>query len=1361
MVNQKLCEIGVYDCYPSQLRFFVSRHTLQDLPTMRLFLICLLSVQCFSTVRADEPKSTVKPNNSDHPIHALLVTGGCCHDYDRQKLILTRGISARANVRWTVVHQGGTTTNTPIPLYNDPNWADGFDIVVHNECFSDVKDLEFVDRILKPHKDGLPAILIHCAMHCYRTGDDRWFEFVGMQSPGHGPHYSYTADNVKSDHPIMKDFGPSFVAPKGELYHSMKVFDTATPLAQANRQSDGMPQVCVWVNDYTGRALGADTSSRSESGKPLPLLAANKGPNSPTSSVGTTGDREEGTRVFGCTMGHYNETMAEPKYLDMMARAVLWATRRDIESNFTPSTQQIDEEIKALISAPIADPASSAAPTKCCTEGNAAFGKSVTAKSTQSGNENNNLTDGRLDTRWCANGGQTHEWVTVDLGEPAHVKNLRLHWERREGSTYWYTIEASADGKQWKTIVDESKSDSKDGIRSHKVDAPNTRYLKTTFLGCSSNGWGSIWEFEAYPGDMPELPKSAKDGGPQPTASISDVQAPDGIDVRMFASPPDVNYPVCLTAAATGEVFIGVDEQGSLGKESGRGKVLRCIDTDGDGTADQINEFAKMDHPRGLIYDNGALWVLHPPFLSVYHDTDGDGVADTIEVLIEGISTAEVNKRGADHTTNGIRMGIDGWIYIAVGDFGFNKAVAKDGTTLSKRGGGVVRIRPDGSNMEIYSWGQRNIVDIAIDPYMNVYTRDNTNDGGGWDIRLSHVMQTADYGYPSLYKNFSEEIMPPLADYGGGSGCGAMYFHDDRWPAPFNDVLLTCDWGRSEVFSHKLPTNGATFDAQQDTFLKLPRPTDIDADASGRMYVSSWKNGQFNYDGPNIGFVAMITPIDFVPHPVPNIASLDDAGLVQQLKSPNDTMRLHVQQEILRRTSKAADRKAEISALLVELAHDSSATRTSRVAAVWTLRQADWKAFGDAFDKLLIDPELREHAIRAAADRQGQISKAMLSPIFSKLDDSNPRVQAAAIIAMARMSEARAAKELLVLTAIQPNPNAAASAAQSDEWRNAHPERVLPHLAVKALVQLNAVDACLEALTGPHRSGALWALKSMHNKQTIDGLFRVLSTSRDESLRRDIWTILIRLYHREGEFTEDSPKWWGTRPDTTGPYYDRQKWSESDRIGDAVKVALAESSPSLAAHINEQLKRHVVHLDGISASDIAAMQEPQKAIELPKVDPNNPNQIANIPVSDVIAQVMPLPGNADVGKDLFKAQSCINCHTFANGQQPKGPHLVDIGKRYKKEELLESILDPSKKIAQGFDTWTFVMADGKVHTGFVVLESAETVSVRGTDGLSKELPQQDIDDRVKQEISMMPKGVVGNLTVEQLADLIAYLQNLH
>ena len=71
------------------------------------------------------------------------------------------------------------------------------------------------------------------------------------------------------------------------------------------------------------------------------------------------------------------------------------------------------------------------------------------------------------------------------------------------------------------------------------------------------------------------------------------------------------------------------------------------------------------------------------------------------------------------------------------------------------------------------------------------------------------------------------------------------------------------------------------------------------------------------------------------------------------------------------------------------------------------------------------------------------------------------------------------------------------------------------------------------------------------------------------------------------------------------------------------------------------------------------------------------------------------------------------------------------------------------------------MDDGKIYTGFVALESAETVTLRDATGISHKLHQHKIEDRVKQEISMMPLGIVGNLNPEQLADLIAYLESLH
>src|SRR5262245_55920982 len=89
------------------------------------------------------------------PIRALMVTGGCCHDYEAQKKILAEGISARAKVEWTIVHEGKDRTSR-VSIYAKPDWASGFDVVLHNECYGYVDDVAYVERIAKPHFEGVP-----------------------------------------------------------------------------------------------------------------------------------------------------------------------------------------------------------------------------------------------------------------------------------------------------------------------------------------------------------------------------------------------------------------------------------------------------------------------------------------------------------------------------------------------------------------------------------------------------------------------------------------------------------------------------------------------------------------------------------------------------------------------------------------------------------------------------------------------------------------------------------------------------------------------------------------------------------------------------------------------------------------------------------------------------------------------------------------------------------------------------------------------------------------------------------------------------------------------------------------------------
>ena len=136
------------------------------------------------------------------------------------------------------------------------------------------------------------------------------------------------------------------------------------------------------------------------------------------------------------------------------------------------------------------------------------------------------------------------------------------------------------------------------------------------------------------------------------------------------------------------------------------------------------------------------------------------------------------------------------------------EAEGTDGRKLQLRGGGVIRVRPDGTGLELFSYGTRNILQVALSPLLDGFARDNTNDGDGWDTRFHHFTGMENHGYPRFYQHFADEEITPLADYGGGAGCGACWIEDPNWPAAWNNKPFTCDWGRGEIYSHPVVPKG-------------------------------------------------------------------------------------------------------------------------------------------------------------------------------------------------------------------------------------------------------------------------------------------------------------------------------------------------------------------------------------------------------------------------------------------------------------------------------------------------------------------------------------------------------------------------
>ncbi len=217
------------------------------------------------------------------PLRALMVAGGCCHDYAKQKTIISEGIAARANVEFTVVHEGNDRTNR-VSIYEKPNWWRGYDVVLHNECFGYMDDTNLIQNITAAHDAGVPGVFLHCSAHSYRMGaTDAWRATLGLRSMSHDKSRDLTVKNVSAQHPVMMSFPTAWLDPKDELYRNEKLWPTVTPLATAFSEESKKDHVVIWVN---------------ESAK---------------------------TRVFATTLGHGNDTMQSPVYLDLVTRGLLWS----------------------------------------------------------------------------------------------------------------------------------------------------------------------------------------------------------------------------------------------------------------------------------------------------------------------------------------------------------------------------------------------------------------------------------------------------------------------------------------------------------------------------------------------------------------------------------------------------------------------------------------------------------------------------------------------------------------------------------------------------------------------------------------------------------------------------------------------------------------------------------------------------------------------------------------------------------------------------------------------------------------------------------------------------------------------------
>ncbi len=225
----------------------------------------LVVLSLCACVRAEDAK----------PVKALYISGGGYHDYAKLTPFLARNIARFAAITFDV-KQG-------LKSAKDADFAKDYDVIFYNVCEQTDKnvDKELLENMMRVTKEGKPTVMVHCAMHCFRAGDE-WADCCGLTTKAHDGFRGFTIKKANKDNAISKTLPDEFVTTGDELYQNIKFPETSTAVLTAFSVQSKKDHVVAWTQMY-GKA-----------------------------------------KVFGTTLGHDMKTVSMDEYIKLLAYGTLW-----------------------------------------------------------------------------------------------------------------------------------------------------------------------------------------------------------------------------------------------------------------------------------------------------------------------------------------------------------------------------------------------------------------------------------------------------------------------------------------------------------------------------------------------------------------------------------------------------------------------------------------------------------------------------------------------------------------------------------------------------------------------------------------------------------------------------------------------------------------------------------------------------------------------------------------------------------------------------------------------------------------------------------------------------------------------------
>ncbi len=530
-------------------------------------------------------------------------------------------------------------------------------------------------------------------------------------------------------------------------------------------------------------------------------------------------------------------------------------------------------------------------------------------------------------------------------------------------------------------------------------------------------------------------------------------------------------------------------------------RVVRLLDTNGDGVADESNVFAGgFNDPLDGIA-SGALWLddtlffTNIPHLWALRDTDNDGEADERESLSYGYG---VRWCFYGHDLHGLVQGPDGRIYFSMGDRGFNITTREGERLVNPQTGGVFRCWPDGSELELFAQGLRNPQELAFDDFGNLFTGDNNCDSGD-KARVVHVVEGSDSGWRQDVQSLGsrgpwnrEKIwhtydkpkdilrpawtLPPVAHVGAGPSGILHYPGTGENDAYLNHIFMVDFYGSgSTIHTFRMDNKGAWFTLEdKGVYYKGKTVTDISFGYDGRLYLTDWGGGWQPNPNGNVFTIENTTVHTDESHKAAidevrslfaeGFDSIESPRLVALLGHRDQRVRLAAQYELAKEARDARGLAESVAA-----DNPAQTPQIARVHAVWLLRQIARRDAGvvPILRALLIDEDamIRMQAVKMLADlRDAEPEQRYLE----LLDDENHQVRFYAALALGKAGSATAIEPLLKLL---------------DDNNDQDP--VIRHGASYALSLINRPDELVEAALDQGEGGRIGAIIALRRQKNL------------------------------------------------------------------------------------------------------------------------------------------------------------------------------------------------------------------------------------------------------------------------------------